>query len=289
MDDAEKILRLIGAKTQVRVLIGTFVGLSGSRVLIDVGGGRIPAQSATAWRPRINDDVTVVFIDETPYLWGPSTPLAAEGTVVSVASSLVTLTTDMGPVVATYPLGATLTAGQQVKLFWSNGPHVISVMSTTPVAPTPPPAPGGGGGPHQQTFTAIDSGSYGSRWFTGQVYASASNLGAFFFGTKIPDTIPAAATITGVEMYISPVQISGSAPNVAVHAHAGKPGGAPSLSTVAAVGIGAGWVGLPISVGNALKAGGGALGVGFNHGGFSIMRDLGADGLSGALRISWTS
>lgn len=289
MDDKDAILALVGGTSKVVVLQGVYRGLSGSRVLIDVGGGRIPAQVWTSYRPALNSDVTVVFIDGSPYLVGPTTPLPAEGTVVSVASSLVTLSTDQGTVIATYPNGATLTAGQQCKLLWSGElPHVVSVMSTTPPPPPVPGTPGSGGGTQVQEFTAIDSGSFGSRWFTGRVWAGDSNISGFFFGSKIPATVPATASIAKTELYISPVQINGSAPNIAVHPHPTKPGGAPSLSTVESRSIAAGWVTVSNAVGNALKDGGGSYGWGFNHGGGpTIMHDLNEDPRSGSVRITW--
>ncbi|MFF2054108.1 hypothetical protein ACFVU2_21055 [Leifsonia sp. NPDC058194] len=289
MDDATAILALIKGVSKVRVLQGQYRGLSNGRLLVDVGGGRIPAQVWTSYRPALNSDVTVVFVNDTPYMVGPASPLPPEGTVVSVASSLVTLNTDQGQVIATYPNGATLTAGQQCKLLWSGElPHVVSVMSTTPAPPPVPGAPGGGGGVNVQEFTATDSGSFGSRWFTNQVWSSDSNLGAFFFGSKISGTIWPLATIQKTEVYISPVQIRGSAPNIATHPHPSKPGGAPSMTNRQTVGIAAGWVTVDNSIGQALKSGGGSYGWGFNHGGGpTIMRDLTEDPRSGAIRITW--
>jgi hypothetical protein len=165
------------------------------------------------------------------------------------------------------------------------------LMSTSPAGNTAPGGAVGTASSHTTVFTALDAGSFGpgtsGRWWTPQVYASDSNLGAWFYGSKISDTIPATALTQRVELYVgSASQISGSAPNIAVHGYGSKPAGAPTLSTIAAVGIAPGWVTIPSSIGDALKAGGGAAGVGLNHGGYNILPSLTQDGMSGALRIT---
>jgi hypothetical protein len=165
------------------------------------------------------------------------------------------------------------------------------LMSTSPAPVTAPPVGASGAATHVDPFTAVDSGSYGSgRWWTNQVYASDSNLGAWFYGTKIADTIPSSATIQKVEIYVGQAtQISGAAPVFATHPYTSKPGGSPTLSPVAAVGIAPGWVdlgGAGISIGNVLRNSGGSFGVGVDHGGYNIFPSLAQDGQSGALRIT---
>lgn len=283
---SDEVLRQLGGKSTIRPLVGTFVSASATGYVIDVGGGRIPAAPGSLYLPEVNESVWVWFIDGSPFVMGPTVPKPDRGTVASVASGIVSLTTSLGQVSAPYT-GTTPSAGQIMKLAWHGGP-MASLMSTSPAGNTAPPAPGGGTSSHVDTFTAVDSGSFGSgRWWTAQVYASDSNLGAWFYGTKISDTIPASAAVQKTEIYVPPgSQISGSAPNFATHTYASKPGGAPSLPVAAAVGIAPGWVVLPNSIGIALKRGGGSLGVGLNQGGYNILRSLAQDGQSGAIRIT---
>jgi hypothetical protein len=287
MDQTQTLLRKLGDKSSVDVLAGTFVSASLTTYTVDVGGGRIPAAALTDYLPEVNETVWVMFIDGTPYVLGPTVSKAGQGTVVSASGGLVTLTTAFGNVVVPYDSRLTPTAGQVMKLTWQGGGFAIAVMSANPSAPPAPVGPGSGVTTHVDVFTAVDSGSHqSSGWWTKQVYASNTNLSAWFYGTKISDTIPAAAAPSLIEVYISPAQIQGANPNFALHPHTSRPAGAPTLSSSTAVAVAAGWIALPLGFANALKAGGGSYGVGLNQGGYNIFRSLAQDGLSGALRIT---
>jgi hypothetical protein len=286
------LLRAIQARSRVKFLQGTFVSASIGGALVDIGGQRIPALLGTLFLPEVNEPVQVWNIDKQYFVMGPVATKPDRGTVVSVSGGLATLTPNIGtnPVVAPYT-GTTPSAGQTMKLLWHGGPLAM-LMSTSPAGNTPPTAPGGAATTHTDYFTAIDAGSYGSgRWWTSQVYASDNNLGAWFYGSKISDTIPASAAIQSVELFLSPTsQNSGANPNVALHSYQSKPGGSPSLSSATAIGVVPGFVvidgpGFSTGFGNALRAGGGAAGVGLSHGGFHIFNSLAADGQSGTLRI----
>lgn len=284
--ETSEILRLIDEKSTVRVIAGTYLGLEGLRAVVDFDGGRVPAHFASPWRPEVNDAVWVLVVDGVAHITGPTAPLASDGDVVSVAGGLATVNTDVGQITATYNQGTTLTAGQQVKLLASGGYHVIGVKSTSPAPPPPPPPVDGGVKDYTQTFVAVDSGSFQSNWWTRRVYASASNQGLYFYGTKIADTIPSSAQILSVELYLNAEQIQGADPIITLHGHAWKPGGNPGLSGGFPIDIrGTGWWGLPTSIGDALKAGGGSRGIGFNTGGYNIFSA--APGESGALRIRY--
>lgn len=286
-DLSEEVLRALADKSKITVLTGQFVEASSSGYTVDVGGGRIPAALGTSYLPEVNESVWVWFIDGKPFVIGPTLAKPDRGTVVDVNSGLVQLTTDLGTVLTPYG-GAAPTAGDVMKLTWHGGPYAMSVMSVSPPPNVAPPASVGGAKVHTDEFAAIDAGSFISgRWWTDMVYADASNLGAWFYGTKIADTVPSDAVIQRVDIFISEQTISGT-PNFALHSHLTKPAGAPSLSSSTAVAIAHGWVQLPTSFGNALRAGGGQRGVGLNHGGNSILHSRAQDGQSGSLRITST-
>lgn len=288
MDESTQVLMLLNKKSSILPLVGTFVSATATGCFVDVGGGRIPAQFGTTYLPEINDPVQVWFIDGVPFMMGSAVAKAGMGTVVSVAAGLVTLSTAYGTVTVPYDATLTPTAGQLMRLSWQEGGYAGSVMSTSPVVGIAPAPSGGGPTAHVDVFTAMDAGSYQTRWWTPQVYSSTGNLGAWFYGSKISGTIPAGATIQSVQVYIAAQQIFGSPPNFALHAYQSKPGGSPTLTSSTAVGIAPGWVTLPSGFGDALKAGGGSYGIGVNHGGYQILKSLAQDGQSGALRIAST-
>jgi hypothetical protein len=289
MDVSSALLTAIASGgAGVRVLQATFVSATSTGCLVDIQGNRVPATTATAFLPEVGEIVWLWAIDDRFFIIGPAATKPDQGTVQSAASGLVTLTTSLGTTVTCPYEGPAPAAGQVMKLLWHNGAFAF-LMSTSPSPVAPPPAPSTGATTHQDQFNTIDAGSYGSRWFTSQIWGSDHNLGAWFYGSKISDTIPSSAVIQRVQLWVPPgSQISGSAPNFAVHPHQTKPASAPALSTVAAVGITGGYVDLPVSVGNALKNGGGSYGVGLNHGGYNILLSRDQDPATGQLIITST-
>lgn len=291
MDDTDVILDLVGGKAKVTMWLGRFVGIDGSYALCDVSNGdasgRVPAKVTTSYRPEINEQVFVLAIDGTYYMLGPSVPKPARGTVTAVTSSTVTVDTDMGSVQATYDAGTTLSASQVVKMLWSDGAHVVGILTAPPTPPTPPPPPEATTSKHVDVFNAVDAGSFsGGRWWQPQPWASDSTLGAWFYGSKIRDTLQ-SATVSKIELYVSLASRFGNLPNIGYHGHAGKPAAGPSIVAAAATNVADGaWVTLPLSFGQYLARNVG--GIGLAHGGFNKFRSLAADAQSGALRITST-
>jgi hypothetical protein len=289
MDQSQTVLKLIGDKSRVQMVRGYYRGLDdGLRVLVDFDQGRVPAHPMTPYRPAINESVWVMVVDNVAYMYGPTVPKPPEGVVVSVASGLVRVQTDIGVFRATYESGASFSAGQLVKLYWSGEkPHVLCIMSTAVDEATP----GGGGltvlSDRTETFTAVDSGSFGTSWWTPQVWSHVDHVGAWFYGSKIADTIPSTALILSVEVFLSALQISGAASNFATHTSVSRPAGSPTFSVTSAVTPAAGWVTLPVAFGNRLRAGGGGFGVGVVHGGDHKFDSVSGDPMSGAVRIRY--
>lgn len=282
-DEAAVLHRLISRKSTVTPMTGKLVAAGPDGFQVDVGGGRIPAQWATAYLPEINEDVAVRWIDGTPYVVGPTKPQPTQGTVTAVGGGYVTVSTLFGPLTIPYNAALAPTAGQILHL---TGKYADSVMSTSPPGGTAPPAPGGGTTTHVQKFTAQDTGSWNGAWSTRQLWASNTYLAAAWYGSKIRDTIPATAAIQLVQVFISPVQIRGNDPVFALHPDLSRPGGGPSLSSPVANPIAPGWIDLPNSYGDALKAGGGMAGIGLDHGGFNILHSRDEDGDSFAIQIT---
>lgn len=290
MDDVSAIQDLLDAKTKVTVWPARFVGIDSNGVLCDISNGdstgRVPAQVWTSYRPEVGESVNVIAVDGTFYLVGPATLKPAEGTITSVGASTVNVSTDVGLVTASINNGATLSAGQVVKLYWSNGAHVIGALTAPPVAPLPPDPPQPSRSQHVDVFTAVDAGSFsGGRWWQPQVWASDSTLGAFFYGSKIRDSLQ-SADVSKVELYVNYAQRFGAIPNVGTHPHDSKPAGGPSISNVQGLNLQPGWNDLPAAWGVYLARNVG--GIGFVHGGYNKLRSLAEDAQSGALRITST-
>ncbi|AXA95468.1 hypothetical protein [Microbacterium sp. PM5] len=294
-DDIDAILEQLAKLTSFNRRIGVFVGGDRDFATVDMGGQRFPVRWAGV-TPSIGDAVWVDSIkngvDTNLILTAVAGPRPGFGTVATVTGDLVNVTTDYGDFMAMpFVDGAALSSGDTVGLSWP-GPWCTK-LSTSPDEPDVPPNPGGGGGGVQSAiFRAIDAGTthdYRADWWQAEVWAADNNVGAWFFGTPIRDTIPAAATYDSLQIYINRTQRYGDAPYWALHGLSGK-SGIPSFT-----GLGGwhpdgdGWQTPPFAAAMfaALKAGGSALGFGLVHGGFNKFASLTADGMSGAVKITW--
>lgn len=269
-------------------LVGTFVSQTGAIATVNQGKTQLLVRSSAtglvagdgARLERRNGDLV---------LTGPTAPRAKVGRVTATG----TLTT------VEYPNGSGVTAQLQrnaaytpavndlVLIEWESGGVIVGKIGAAPTNVTPdPPAPAAPK-PITATFTAIDSGSYQAPWGwrTNDVWSSASNLGAWFYGSKIRDTIPDAATIQKAQIYLPLQQQLGSAP-FGRHGNATKPAGVVSFAALAEIGSDrSGWVSIPTSLIDHLKSNTG--GLGFNYGGYNVWRGRQSDGLSGAVRVTY--
>lgn len=291
MDDVDVIQDLLNGKAKVTMWLATFVSIDGSVAWCDVanGGqsGRVPTRVTTSYRPQVNEQVFVLAVDGKYFLLGPSVPKPAQGTVTSVGSNTVVVSTDLGDVTASVGVGMSLSSGQVVKLFWSDGAHVLAALTAAPTPVTPPPPPASEPARHVDVFNAVDAGSFsGGRWWQPQPWASDTTLGAWFYGSKIRDTLR-AATVQKIELYASVASRYGNLPNIGYHPHAAKTGAGPSVTAARGIDVADGrWITLPLSFGQFLATNVG--GIGLAHGGFNKFRSLAQDAQSGALRITST-
>lgn len=155
-------------------------------------------------------------------------------------------------------------------------------VESAPVDPpkknTPPP---------KKTFKPIiiratNSGSYRSRWWTNQVWATDSNSGLWTYGTRVRDGLK-GATVTKVEIYL-PLITSLNVCNIGLHAYSRIPGGAPSFSSLTNLSHRSGWQRLSLPWAAYLLGGGRGVGVTSGNG-FNKWHGTSEDSLSGALRF----
>lgn len=286
--ETQTILKLIGEKSRVQVVSGFYRGLDGLRATVDFADGRVPAYFTSAYRPEVNEPVWVMVADGVAYMLGSTVPKPADGEIVSEADGVAVVSTDIGDVRATFDLGRTFTPGDKVRLSWHGGCWIEGVRSDLPPNPDVPPAPGGGGGVQTVVFTAIDSGSYqeGYGWRTNDVWSSASNIGAWFYGNKIMDTIPDGAAILSAEIHLPQVRDLGAAP-FGRHDAPWKPNGPVAVHQAGELPGRAGWVPIPTSLIDHLKSHPG--GLGYALGGYNIWNGIQKDGQSGAVRVTFSS
>lgn len=269
-------------------LSAVFRGLdSDHRAIVEFGGGRVPAHALTTL-PPVDETVWVQIESGVAFMHGPTVPKPDEGGVVEASTGVAVVQTDIGDVTAAYDNGLLLLdPGDIVHLVWGpSGAWIDGVkVNYTPPPPPPPPVPI----VTRQTveFGAVDSGSYqpGYGWRTNEVWSSANNQGAWFYGPTIRDTIPDGAPIHSAEIYLpTPVRLTGAMP-FGRHDFDYKPGSAPTYYATSTLPGTAGWVPIPTYLIEHLKANPG--GLGFAYGGYNIWPGTQRDGQSGRLRVTF--
>jgi len=220
---------------------------------------------------------------------GPARPLPGVGVITATGSPRATVTAWGVAYSLPYRSGYTPVLSDNVEISWSSDGGVIQgkvtatsnvvapAINTAPALRTYAPDP----------FTAIDSASFGPYgWNTRDVWSSNTYVGAWFYGSKIRDSIPDTARILSAAIYLNPRQLQGAAPNFRYHTSNTRPGGTVTFGgTTFALPLVRGWTPVPLAFIDFLKVNAG--GVGFQNGGYSIYRGTQADQLSGALDISW--
>lgn len=290
-DDVDEILALLSKKSTVSVRGARYVGVQSGLALVDMGDQRFPVPfKSGGFVPQIGEAVWVESVDGSLFMAGPVAGKPGVGVVSTIAGDQVTVSTDFGDFTMPYT-GEAPTSGDTVGISWSSAPW-CALLSTSVDSGEPPPATGGGGGAVKSiTFRAQWAGTTHTNgdWWQAQVWAADNNVGAWGYGNTIRDTIPAGAEFISLQVYINRTQRLGSPPNWALHNLESR-SGVPSFSGLAAWHpAGNGWQTPPDAASwfAALKAGGAARGVGFNHGGYNKFASLAQDALSGALNISW--
>ena len=249
--------------------------------VINIGGGNVPMPMLS--RPSVGWDVWVLYTGAEMICLGPV--FRSPGAVVQTvpAAGLVQVLGNDGRVyVLPYAASLTLGVGDPVVIDWASD-LVFAKPAAEPVAVVPVPTASGGVTQRESVFTATDSGTFSSSWFGSSVYCGDTTLGAFFY-EGIADTIPDAAEIVSVRLYLHATKTSGGAPSIGVHSLTGK-SGAPNTDSSVTIAGGSGWKDLPTSHGDLLKTGA-RRGVGTNHGGYHIFAGAGQNN-SGTLVITW--
>ena len=242
-------------------------------------------------------------------------PLPLEGIVTAAPPGSDTITVTAGTTDYTVTFNANMTpvAGvTRVRLLWQGGTGTaICEVGVTPEAnidPPPTAAPPGAATNGSLSVIAADSGTYSGSVYGWNSYygqsvfqgdgspwgAPPSNSGSWFYGSGAGQLV--GATVTDGIKFRLPARKSGGASSAAatvhIHLHTSptRPGGdvtriAGPVDVAIPPGYGGGWLGLPVSWGPDLVAGGGISITGSPYMGFKGRSE---DPESGQLILPWT-
>lgn len=288
MSSGDHLARALEQLGPVELPVATFIeAKDDGTVQVDFGAGPVTVYSAGSFEPLPGTSVRCIRVKSGALMVGPARPVSSIGTVTATGSPTITVTTSIGSMQLPYVTSYTPAVFDQVLIDWASGGIVIGKPTAVPSADYTPEA--GETSTYTADFRASDSGSYQSgSWWTEDVYCSASNIGAWFYGTAIADTIPDAATIAQAQVYVPEYynEFPASLATIGLHDLATKTG-APTVTDAVEISAGTGWKTLPIAFGDALKTGT-KKGLGTDHGGYHKWRSRTADADSGLLRIEWS-
>jgi hypothetical protein len=286
-----RVVESLASIPEQQNLVGVFVSQTGPLATINQGQSTVQARVAAQYPFLPGDAVRLDRRDGELLVLGPSMPRSSVGRVVATGSPSITVEYPNGSGVrAQMPYNSQYVpaVNDTVLIDWDSGGAVVCKLTATPGATAPPTATAPATQQYRQTFTAIDSGSFqAGRWWTNEVWSSDNNIGGWFYGSKIRDTIPDTAQILATRLYLPARQVSGNPSNLGRHTSETKPAGTIAVVSTAPQSARQGWVEIPTSLIDVLKVSAGGIGV--DRGGYTIWRGTLTDGLSGALDITYNA
>lgn len=287
MNADEQVQHALAEIKATESLVGLFVSQTGNIATVDQAASRLVVKSVTQVPVRPGDAVRLEWRSGELVMLGPTVPRATVGRITAPGNPATVEYPAGSGVTAALPVmnGISLVVNDLVFLDWGSAGLIVGKISTPVEPPAPGPPPPTGGGRRTERFEAIDSGSYQNYWRTNDVWSSASNFGAWFYGSKIRDTIPDNATIISASINLPLDKELGVAP-FGRHPFDEKPSG--PLTITATSTLDKPWNGetkIPLSLVDHLKANPG--GLGFGIGGYNIWRGTQRDGSSGALTVTY--
>lgn len=286
----EELLQVLGDLPATGSVVGVFVSQVGNIATVDQASSRLQVKSVTQTPCLPGDAVRLEWRGDELVMLGPTVPRAAVGKITATGNPATVEYPAGSGVTAVLPVmnGATLAVGDLVFLDWSTAGLIVGRINI-PVAPEVPDDPSGpGGGTRTERFYAIDSGSFqsGYGWRTNDVWSSASNIGAWFYGSKIRDTIPDNASIQSASIVLPLRERLGAAP-FGRHSAEQKPSGSIAIVSTGSLPNLSGEVSIPTGLIDHLKSNPG--GLGFDFGGKNIWTGTQNDGESGRVTVTYTT
>lgn len=267
--------------------LGTFVDMVGNLAQVIIGDNAVIIPMVGQYPPWPGDAVQLERRNGRLVVTGPAVPKSPVGKITAAGTPRATVLSDGTTYLMPVRDGYTAAVGDDVTINWAS--RIIEGKVAALDTPTIPTLPGAGDvTAFEHVFRATDSGQFRSRWQSNTVQASDSVSGAWVYGPVINNTIPDAAAISSVEIYLPLIQEMGVCV-IGYHGYVALPDGAWTGSTGdVPLAPRSGWVNLPTSFGDFLKV---------NHGGIAVSSGNGMnrwagtqqDGLSGALRIRGTA
>lgn len=284
MINAEAVARKFAAQGRVRSEVAVFVRMDGRFAIVNIGDATVPMPCVGFYPPAAGMSVRVDWVNGSPAVTGPVTPLNPLGVISGTGSPKAAATVDGVEYMLFYRDGYTPAVADQVEINWVTG--VIQGKVTGVETPEAPPESSASPKPFELVVRAQASGRFNSsgRWGNSDPWASNTTRGLWTYGDAIRSAV-AGASIKTVDIYLPLSQQVGNA-SIGFHEYGQLPNFFPTILDAVNLPFGSrnGWVRIPYW--SALSLGQRGVGVFAPGGGYTIWRGVASDPLSGALRFN---
>jgi hypothetical protein len=286
---AQALQRSLKRVPDVDQMVAKFLTRDGVLASVQFGeGAPVSIPAVGQYPPWPGDSVQVERRNGRLVMTGPTVAKSGMGTITATGTPKATVVCDGVEYLLPYRDGYTPVVSDDVEINWVT--QVIQGKVTT-LVPPPVVDPGTGGGtagPFDFTFPAQQSGTWnGTRWQSNDVQASDHNMGAWFYGATLADTLRDDWTVTGTFIYLPLVQELNVC-NIGLHgATEMDPGSWPGSTADIPLDPRSGWVQLPNEFGAGLNVFGGGITVTSGNG-LNVWLGTQSDGASGSLHITGT-
>jgi hypothetical protein len=285
VDAVDRLLDQVARIPTVRSETSVFVRMEGVFAIVNVGPQSAIKVPCVGWYPPVAGmTVQVEWRDGHPVVTGPARSLSPIGTISAPGTPKATVLVDGIEYLLYTRQGYEAVLGDMVTVNWQTG--IIEGAITGVDTPEEPDT----GGVAAAQFTdlpvlAENSGSYQSRWWKNDVWASSNNDGLWTYGWRTRDAL-AGADVTKVEIFL-PLQSEVGNAQIGLSPNHVIPPGAPTITDLVDLPVRSGWVALPSWWGNWLRDNTGGIGVlAPGGGGYTRWTGTALDSWSGALRFA---
>lgn len=183
MTNAETVARKFARQGSVNSETAVFVRMDGRFAVVNIGFSTVTVPCVGFYPPVVGMAVRVDWVNGSPTVTGPVTPLNPLGVISGTGAPKATVTVDGVEYMLFYRDGYTPVVGDPVEINWATG--VIQGKVTGTETPPPPDETGGGSESFTVVVKARASGrwdyNWSNWWGDGAPWASNSNDGIWTY------------------------------------------------------------------------------------------------------------
>jgi len=245
-ETVKKLASLSGGLSRIQQGTCKSVDWGAGRAVVNISGGEVTVPMVGS-PPAPGRHVWVQYVGDSPVCLGMvAKPLL--GTISGSASAgRINVVADDGETYTLPYLGAAPSNGQRVLIDWDvNGVILAGALSAEPEGSEYEPPATQPPSVSKKTITIYPraSGSYSNssgQWFDSSVRSDGNARGAYFYGTKVRDSVPSGAEIVKAEFYAAFEMANYTSVSLGVSTLNSKSGPPTISGGTVSIGLSSGW------------------------------------------------